>query len=65
MMAESALVTLPIDKAKATDASDRVTSKRKMVGLDSFINYLVEYLIPIKNVIGIPGAKDEDVIDAT
>jgi hypothetical protein len=58
-------VTLPTNKAKATDASDRVTSKRKVVNLDKVINYLVKYLIPIKNVIGIPGAKDEDVIDAT
>ena len=65
MMAESALGTLPTDKAKATDVSDRATNKRKIVGLDRVINYLVEYLIPIKNIIGIPGAKDEDVIDAT
>jgi hypothetical protein len=36
-MAESALETLPTDKAKATDVSDSVTSKRKMVGLDKII----------------------------
>lgn len=39
-MAESALETLPTDKAKATVASDPVASKVKMVSLDSFINYL-------------------------
>ena len=52
MMAESALVTLPIDKAKATDASDMVTSKRKMVGLDNFINYLAWYCKDINSICG-------------
>jgi hypothetical protein len=37
MMATSALETLPIDKAKATDASDVITSKIKRVVLDEVI----------------------------
>jgi hypothetical protein len=37
MMAASALETLPMDKAKATDASDAITSKTKMVVLDEVI----------------------------
>ena len=36
-MAASALETLPMDKAKATDASDAITSKTKMVVLDEVI----------------------------
>jgi hypothetical protein len=39
MMAASAFETLPIDKAKATDASDAITSKTKMVVLDEVIFY--------------------------
>jgi hypothetical protein len=37
MMAASAFETLPMDKAKATDASDATTSKRKRVVLDGII----------------------------
>jgi hypothetical protein len=37
MMAASAFETLPIDKAKATAASDVITSKIKMVVLDEVI----------------------------
>jgi hypothetical protein len=37
MMAASALATLPIDRAKATAASDAITSKTKRVALDEVI----------------------------
>jgi hypothetical protein len=33
-MAASALETLPIDRAKATDASERIASKMRVVALD-------------------------------
>jgi hypothetical protein len=37
MMAASAFETLPIDKAKATAASDAITSKTRRVVLDEVI----------------------------
>jgi hypothetical protein len=37
MIAASALETLPMDKAKATAASDAITSKTKRVVLDEVI----------------------------
>jgi hypothetical protein len=37
MMAASAFETLPMDKAKATDASDAITSKTRRVILDEVI----------------------------
>jgi hypothetical protein len=37
MMAASASETLPMDRAKTTDASDAITSKTKRVVLDEVI----------------------------
>jgi hypothetical protein len=37
MMVASALETLPINKAKAIDASEKITSKMNRMALDSFI----------------------------